>query len=47
MQMQEAGYDVTIVSPKGGPIPIDPASLEGDFYTAEAKRFLEADGGLG
>lgn len=40
---REAGYDVTIASPKGGPIPIDAASLEGDFYTAEAKRFLEAD----
>lgn len=40
---KEAGYDVTIASPQGGAIPIDPASLEGDYYTGEAKRFLEAD----
>lgn len=40
---KEAGYDVTIASPKGGAIPIDPASQQGDFYTSEAKRFLEAD----
>lgn len=40
---KDAGYDVTIASPNGGAVPIDAASLEGDFYTPEAKRFLEAD----
>jgi len=40
---KDAGYDVTLSSPKGGPIPIDAASLEGDFLTAEAKRFQQDD----
>jgi putative intracellular protease/amidase len=38
---KEAGYDVTLCSPKGGPIPIDAASLEGDYLTSEAKRFQQ------
>lgn len=40
---REAGYDVTIASPTGSTITIDAASKEGDFYTAEAKRFDQDD----
>lgn len=40
---EDAGYDVTLCTPKGGPIPIDPASLEGDFLTEEAKRVQQDD----
>lgn len=39
----EAGYDVTIASVKGGKIPVDSASLQGDFKTADVKKFW-ADG---
>ena len=39
----EAGYDVTVASIKGGKIPVDPASLQGDFKTAEVTKFW-ADG---
>jgi hypothetical protein len=41
-----AGYDVTLASPKGGAVPIDAASLQGDFNTPEAQRFAK-DGGWG
>jgi len=37
---QGAGYSVTLASPKGGPVPIDAASLAGDFLTEAAKKFL-------
>ena len=30
---------MTIASVKGGKIPIDEASLQGDFFTPDAKRF--------
>merc|ERR1712194_860567 len=36
----EAGWDVVIASPAGGPIPIDAGSLGGDFFTDSAKKFL-------
>mmetsp|Transcript_5114 Transcript_5114/g.14961 ORF Transcript_5114/g.14961 Transcript_5114/m.14961 type:complete len:227 (+) Transcript_5114:92-772(+) len=36
----EAGYDITIASPAGGPIPIDAGSLGDPFFTDPAKRFL-------
>ncbi|GBF88803.1 hypothetical protein Rsub_01704 [Raphidocelis subcapitata] len=36
-----AGYDVTIASPRGGAVPLDPASLEGEAATPAAHRFLE------
>lgn len=42
--LKDAGYDVTIASPNGGAVPVDPASLEGDFKTPEAERMLN-DGG--
>ncbi len=37
---KEAGYDVTIASVAGGPIPIDTGSMKGDFFTADAKKFM-------
>ena len=39
----EAGYDVTVASIKGGKIPVDPASLQGDFKTENVTKFW-ADG---
>lgn len=36
-----AGHDVTIASPAGGKVPIDAGSMQGDFYTAECKKFME------
>ena len=41
---QEAGYKVTIASPKGE-ITLDKVSLEGDAVTAETKKWLE-DGAI-
>jgi putative intracellular protease/amidase len=41
--LKDAGYDITIASPNGGAVPIDPASLEGDFKTPEAERMLSDD----
>jgi putative intracellular protease/amidase len=37
---KEAGYEVVIASTRGGPIPLDENSLKGDFFTAEAKKFM-------
>ncbi len=37
---EEAGYDITISSPKGGPIPIDQNSLAEAFFTESAKKFM-------
>jgi len=37
---KDAGYDVVIASPKGGPVPIDSNSLGADFFTDEAKKFM-------
>lgn len=33
------GYDVTLASPNGGAVPVDPASLTDDMLTSEAKQF--------
>jgi hypothetical protein len=38
--LKDAGYDVTIASPAGGAVPIDDASLQGDFKTPECDRML-------
>ena len=46
---KEKGWEVMLVSPKGGPVPIDQGSLGGDFFVADAKKFLhdpEAVGAL-
>lgn len=37
------GYQVVVSSIKGGEIPIDAASLAGDFYVADSKKFMEDD----
>jgi putative intracellular protease/amidase len=37
----EAGWKVTIASIKGGKVPVDDASLQGDFFTEAAKRFWD------
>jgi putative intracellular protease/amidase len=36
----DAGWEVSIASPAGGPIPIDAASISGDFFTPDSKKFL-------
>jgi putative intracellular protease/amidase len=38
----EAGYQITLASPKGGQPPLDPKSNEPDFQTEATRRF-EAD----
>jgi putative intracellular protease/amidase len=42
--LKDGGYDITIASPAGGAVPIDDASLQGDFKTPECDRMM-ADGG--
>mmetsp|Transcript_29389 Transcript_29389/g.43149 ORF Transcript_29389/g.43149 Transcript_29389/m.43149 type:complete len:226 (-) Transcript_29389:21-698(-) len=37
---QEAGFEVVVASPKGGPVPIDKNSIAGDFFTEAAKKFM-------
>merc|ERR1740121_342153 len=39
-KFKAAGFEVVIASPRGGPIPLDAASLKRDFFTAEAKKFM-------
>jgi putative intracellular protease/amidase len=39
----EAGYDQTIISPNGGPVPLEPRSLKFPFYDKSAKAW-KADG---
>ena len=44
-----AGIEVQIASTKGGAVPIDAGSMGGDFFTADARRFMhdpEAFGAL-
>lgn len=41
---KEAGYEITLASPKGGQPPLDPKSNEPDFQTEATRRF-EADAG--
>ncbi|GKY95683.1 hypothetical protein MPSEU_000529300 [Mayamaea pseudoterrestris] len=38
---REKGYQVVVASIRGGEIPIDPASLQGDAYGAVSKRFMQ------
>ena len=38
--LKAAGMDVTVASTAGGPIPIDQGSMGGDFFTADAKKFM-------
>jgi putative intracellular protease/amidase len=39
-EFQAAGCDMTIASPKGGAVPLDPASLEPGALTEPATRFM-------
>ncbi len=36
---RDAGYDITLASPKGGQPPLDPKSAEPDFQTDMTRRF--------
>lgn len=38
---RDAGYDVTVASPRGGKAPVDPRSLEGATSDDEASRALD------
>lgn len=38
---KEAGCEVVLASIKGGAVPLDEASLSGDFFTPAAKRFKD------
>lgn len=38
---REKKFQVVLASIKGGEIPVDVASLSGDFYVATAKKFME------
>mmetsp|Transcript_3140 Transcript_3140/g.12167 ORF Transcript_3140/g.12167 Transcript_3140/m.12167 type:complete len:347 (-) Transcript_3140:243-1283(-) len=39
-KFKEAGFEVVIASARGGPVPIDAASMKGDDFTAAAKKFM-------
>lgn len=41
--VQNHGYDVTYVSPKGGEVPIDPESLGPKYADENAKKYLEME----
>mmetsp|Transcript_21639 Transcript_21639/g.28789 ORF Transcript_21639/g.28789 Transcript_21639/m.28789 type:complete len:235 (-) Transcript_21639:318-1022(-) len=43
----EAGYDVTIASVKGGPVPIDQNSVSEPFFTDDAKKFMHDGAAVG
>jgi putative intracellular protease/amidase len=38
-RFSEAGWDITLASPKGGRPPLDPKSNEPDFQTEQTRRF--------
>ena len=38
-RLRDAGYQIDIASPKGGPAPLDPLSLENEWITAAGRRF--------
>lgn len=44
---REKGFQVVLASIKGGEIPVDKASLTGDFYVAAAKKFMEDEEAVG
>ena len=41
MILRDAGCEITVASPKGGAIPIDPESLKDDASTDASRRFLK------
>jgi putative intracellular protease/amidase len=44
---KEAGYEVVLASPAGGPIPVDAGSLAGDFFTEHGKKFMHDAAAVG
>lgn len=40
------GWSVDVASMKGGKVPMDPASMEGDFFTETAKKFAQENSSL-
>ena len=44
---ESAGYEITIASPKGGPVPIDAGSLGEGFFTDSAKKFMHDSTAIG
>jgi len=41
--LEEAGFDVTVASVKGGKIPVDPNSLAEGFKTSDCEKFLGSE----
>lgn len=41
------GYQTVLASPQGGEVPIDAASLKGDFYTPASQKFMQDEEALG
>jgi len=44
---KNAGFDVVIASPQGGPVPIDAGSMAEGFFTDEAKKFMHDGAAFG
>lgn len=44
---EAAGYEITIASPKGGPIPIDAGSLADPNFTDGSKKFMHDSKAIG
>lgn len=39
VMLTAAGHSIDVASMQGGAVPIDPASLQGDFVTAKVTEF--------
>jgi len=46
-QFKEAGFDVVIASPAGGPIPIDKSSMSGGSFNDACKKFMHDADAIG
>ncbi|KAL3756548.1 hypothetical protein ACHAWU_009942 [Discostella pseudostelligera] len=46
-QFTDAGYEVVIASPAGGPIPIDKSSMSGEFFNDACKKFMHDADAIG
>ena len=44
---KEAGYDIVVASPAGGPIPIDKKSMVGGFFTEPGKKLMHDSEAIG
>ena len=44
---KNAGYNVILCSPNGGPVPIDQGSITGDFNTEASKKFMNDPDAVG